>query len=84
MNNDLPIRFKKIEEIEARKSFDPDSVISTENFKDLLGYYKNFPKKVKCQVLKTNNPCNRGHQEGFLGLMSDGTEALIGIDCGDK
>ncbi|MDE9430264.1 hypothetical protein [Xenorhabdus bovienii] len=72
--------FSNFIEIENRSAFSNEQEISPENFKELIGQYK-FDEDVVCQVKGAKGICHQNHKSGWLGITTDGKEALIGGHC---
>ncbi|MCC8378806.1 hypothetical protein [Xenorhabdus sp. PB30.3] len=72
--------FSSFIEIENRPAFSNEQEISPENFKELIGQYK-FDEDVACQVKGHKGICHQNHKSGWLGITTDGKEALIGGHC---
>ncbi|AOA58202.1 hypothetical protein [Acinetobacter larvae] len=74
----------KYEEITSRPRFIEkavldDSVSDGVKLQDLAGYYL-LKNKVKCGI----SSCGTQHQKGYLAVLSNGSEIILGHNCGKK
>lgn len=77
------VYFTDYNSVQSRENFDVDAEISLDTFDHLVGAY-HFPQKVICQVRGPGGICHQKHNNGCLGVMVDGREALIGSTCANK
>ncbi|WP_404318682.1 hypothetical protein RX799_03970 [Klebsiella oxytoca] len=77
------IFFSNFSEIQSRPAFKNELEISPQNFHKLIGQYR-LDEEVRCQVRTDNGICHQNHKLGWLGVTSEGYEALIGGHCATK
>lgn len=81
--SDKSIFFSSFSEIQSRPAFKNKLEISPRNFHKLIGQYR-LDEEVRCQVRTDNGICHQNHKLGWLGVTSEGYEALIGGHCATK
>lgn len=81
--SDKSIFFSGFSEIQSRPAFKNELEISPQNFHKLIGQYR-LDEEVRCQVRTDNGICHQNHKLGWLGVTSEGYEALIGGHCAAK
>lgn len=78
-------QFKSYDEILSRECFKENNSVTLSNFKEILGHYKISPK-LTCQVYKEQHKrnCHQKHNDGYVILLKDNTESIVGGHCAKK
>lgn len=81
------LKLRSYDEILQREKLSLEHHVTLTNFDSLISEI-DLPKKeeglTNCQIKKVHNNCNHHFMHGYLVLTSEGKEAILGKDCGNK
>lgn len=80
-------KLRSYDEILQREKLSLDHHVTLTNFDSLISEIdlpKNEEGLTTCQIRKVHNNCNHHFMHGYLVLTSEGKEAILGKDCGNK